>query len=63
MAEICHPTIKREEPLKDGTLCLSLDNIPLLTTLLIAPIVIRTKSLGAAIICGGTVFYILQEWL
>ena len=49
--------------LKDGTLCLSLDNIPLLTTLLIAPIVIRTKSLGAAIICGGTVFYILQEWL
>ena len=49
--------------LKDGAIYLSLDNIPLLTTLFIAPIVIRAKSLGAATICGGTVFYILQEWL
>lgn len=49
--------------LKDGAIYLSLDNIPLLTTLFIAPIVIRAKSLGAATICGGTVYYILQEWL
>lgn len=49
--------------LKDGAIYLSLDNIPLLTILFIAPIVIRAKSLGAATICGGTVYYILQEWL
>lgn len=49
--------------IKDGAIYLSLDNIPLLTTLFIAPIVIRAKSLGAATICGGTVYYILQEWL
>ncbi|MCH3950080.1 MAG: AzlD domain-containing protein [Acidaminococcus sp.] len=49
--------------LKNNELYLSLENIPLLTTLIIAPIVVKTKSLGAAVVCGGVVFGILQYLL
>jgi branched-subunit amino acid transport protein len=49
--------------LKNNELYIALDNIPLLTTLLIAPIIIKTRSLGAAIVCGGVVYGILQYLL
>lgn len=46
--------------LQDGRLNLTLHNIPLLTTLLITPLVLKTKSLGVAVAAGGGVFALLE---
>lgn len=46
--------------LTEGHLSLSLHNIPLLTTLLITPLVLKTKSLGVAVLAGGGVFALLE---
>ena len=46
--------------LTEGHLTLSLHNIPLLTTLLITPLVLKTKSLGVAVLAGGGVFALLE---
>lgn len=46
--------------LTEGHLNLSLHNIPLLTTLLITPLVLKTKSLGVAVLAGGGVFALLE---
>lgn len=49
--------------LTQGHLNLSLSNIPLLTTLLITPLVLKTKSLGVAVVAGGGVFALLEYLL
>lgn len=49
--------------LTEGHLNLSLHNIPLLTTLLITPLVLKTKSLGVAVLAGGGVFALLEHFL
>lgn len=49
--------------LTQGRLNLSLTNIPLLTTLLITPLVLKTKSLGVAVVAGGGVFALLEYLL
>ena len=49
--------------LTEGHLNLSLHNIPLLTTLLITPLVLKTKSLGVAVLAGGGVFALLEYLL
>lgn len=49
--------------LTEGHLNLSLHNIPLLTTLLITPLVLKTKSLGVAVLAGGGVFALLEYFL
>ncbi len=49
--------------LTQGRLNLSLTNIPLLTTLLITPLVLNTKSLGVAVVAGGGVFALLEYLL
>lgn len=49
--------------LTEGRLNLSLHNIPLLTTLLITPLVMKTKSLGVAVLAGGGVFALLEHFL
>lgn len=49
--------------LTEGHLNLSLLNIPLLTTLLITPLVMKTKSLGVAVLAGGGVFALLEHFL
>mgnify|MGYP001782229819 CR=1 FL=1 len=46
--------------LTEGHLNLYLHNIPLLTTLLITPLVLKTKSLGVAVLAGGGVFALLE---
>ena len=48
--------------LTEGHLNLSLHNIPLLTTLL-TPLVLKTKSLGVAVVAGGGVFALLEYLL
>lgn len=49
--------------LTQGRLNLSLTNVPLLTTLLITPLVLKTKSLGVAVVAGGGVFALLEYLL
>lgn len=49
--------------LTQGHVNLSLSNIPLLTTLLITPLVLKTKSLGVAVVAGGGVFALLEYFL
>ena len=49
--------------LTEGHLNLSFHNIPLLTTLLITPLVLKTKSLGVAVLAGGGVFALLEHFL
>lgn len=49
--------------LTQGHVNLSLSNIPLLTTLLITPLVLKTKSLGVAVVAGGGVFALLEYLL
>lgn len=49
--------------LTQGHVNLSLNNIPLLTTLLITPLVLKTKSLGVAVVTGGGVFALLEYLL
>lgn len=49
--------------LTEGHLNLSLHNIPLLTTLLITPLIMKTKSLGVAVLAGGGVFALLEHFL
>ena len=49
--------------LTQGRLNLSLTNIPLLTTLLITPLVLKTKSLGVAVVAGGGIFALLEYLL
>lgn len=49
--------------LTQGHVNLSLNNIPLLTTLLITPLVLKTKSLGVAVVAGGGVFALLEYLL
>lgn len=49
--------------LTQGRLNLSLTNIPLLTTLLITPLVLKTKSLGVSVVAGGGVFALLEYLL
>lgn len=49
--------------LTEGHVDLSLHNIPLLTTLLITPLVLKTKSLGVAVLAGGGVFALLEYFL
>ena len=49
--------------LTEGHVALSLHNIPLLTTLLITPLVLKTKSLGVAVLAGGGVFALLEYFL
>ena len=49
--------------LTEGHVNLSLHNIPLLTTLLITPLVLKTKSLGVAVLAGGGVFALLDYLL
>lgn len=46
--------------LTEGHLNLSFHNIPLLTTLLITPLVLKTKSLGVAVLAGGGMFALLE---
>lgn len=49
--------------LTQGQVNLSLSNIPLLTTLFITPLVLKTKSLGVAVVAGGGVFALLEYLL
>lgn len=49
--------------LTQGHVNLSFSNIPLLTTLLITPLVLKTKSLGVAVVAGGGVFALLEYLL
>ena len=49
--------------LTEGHLNLSFHNIPLLTTLLITPLVLKTKSLRVAVLAGGGVFALLEYLL
>lgn len=49
--------------LMDGRIALGLNNIALWTTVLISPLVLRTRSLGLAIVSGAAVFAILQKVL
>ena len=48
--------------LQNGHVAINFHNIPLLTTLLITPLVLKTRSLGVAVAAGGGVFALL-EWL
>ena len=49
--------------LTQGHLNLSLSNTPLLKKLIITPLVLKTKSLGVAVVAGGGVFALLEYLL
>ncbi len=49
--------------LPEGHFSVSLHNIGLWTTVLIAPFALKTKSLGGTIVAGAIIFALLQRYL